>query len=150
MIRRHTLATAAFTLILLTCFGTFAVGQAPAPRNRPRAGVPVVNVTIPETMKVSVQRTVPVEARIGEVTIKKMPPEPLWESNLATALGSAVVAILVVFLAQWRRDVAEKKRTKARLVTRIRTALEAAATSLESVIKCVGFLCPNWIDGSSG
>jgi hypothetical protein len=58
----------------------------------------------------------------------------LWDSNLAGALLSAVVAILAVLLAQWLRDRADTRRTRERLITRIRTALESTVRTLDSVI----------------
>lgn len=134
MILRTT--SVALMLVLLTLGSHIASGQSVG-RQR-TAAAPNVTVGVPDSMKVSVQGTVPVNVRIGEaLTIGKMPAEPVLKSILPS-LSGAFVTILAVIVAQKLKDRADRKRTTARLVTRIRGALENAALTLKTVVRKKG------------
>jgi hypothetical protein len=87
--------------VVLGILAVAAVQPAATLRGRPSAPAPIVNALVPDTMKVSVQGAVPVNARIGDVvTVKLAERSPWWESKMLTAFGAALIGGLLVIVSQ--------------------------------------------------
>ena len=126
-------------LAWLVVYASVAAAQSSAQPKPSRPATPI-NVTLPDTMKVSLPGPVRVNASAREPLIVelagvKMPGQPWWESNWASAVLSALVVILAVFVAQRLKDAADDRRAKARLLTRMRGALETAVVTLRAVLR---------------
>ena len=85
--------------LLCVSLGIFAIAaaQPAAPQQRP-APRPVVNVLVPDSMKVSIQGALP------PVTVRLAERPRWWESNVLTAFGSALLGGFLVIFSQAARD----------------------------------------------
>jgi hypothetical protein len=88
--------------LLLFVGSILAASPQPPPSRRGQSPPAVrINVKIPDTMKVSVQGSVRVNARLDEaVTVKLAEPSPWWDSNMFSAFIGAVIGALLVMIGQ--------------------------------------------------